>query len=229
MEKNDVKKEVRFMPQGLKIREAAEGDDSKTIEGCAIVFDKETTLWDGKYERVREIIASSCVTKEFLAQQDIKLNLLHERENSIGRNKQGQGTLDLDLREDGLYFSFEVPDCDLGRRAYELVKNGTYTGCSFEFYEQDYTQEQTTLPDGREDILITHTQMKSITALTIAMDPAYEQTSVSAREAQKREVERMQSETDRGQEEQKREKLQREVDRLKREAVKSRNRLVRLY
>ena len=180
------------MPTGLKMREAAEGatEESRVIEGCAVVFNQETILWDGKYERIRETIDPSCITAEFLAEQDIKLNLLHERENSLCRNNKGAGTLQLELREDGLYFSAEMPRCDLGERCLELVKNGTYTGCSFEFFTGAYDEEHTTLPDGREDILIRHTAFEKITALTIAMDPAYEQTSVSARECQKREADK---------------------------------------
>lgn len=184
MDKDKLQHRMRFMPTGMKVREAREGEDeSRVIEGCAIVFNQETTLWDGKYEREREIIAPSCVTAEFLKEQDIKLNLLHDRNSSVARCNKGEGTLVLDIREDGLYFSAEMPKCDLGDRALELVKNGTYSGCSFEFRSKDYTIVETKMPDGREDYMITHTAFESITALTIAMDPAYEQTSVGCREA----------------------------------------------
>lgn len=190
MAKINFKERMRFQPNALEVREK-EGEESRVITGKAIVFNEETVMWDGKYERIREKISPSCITKEFLAQQDIKLNLLHERSSSIARNNKGVGTLKLDLREDGLYFEAEMPKCDLGDRALELVRNKTYTGCSFEFYPKDYTEEVTTLPDGREDILYTHTSFKAVTALTIAMDPAYSTTSVSEREMfQKRESEK---------------------------------------
>lgn len=190
MAKINFNQRMRFQANALEVREK-EGEESRVITGKAIVFSEETVMWDGKYERIREKISPSCITKEFLAQQDIKLNLLHERSSSIARNNKGVGTLKLDLREDGLYFEAEMPKCDLGDRALELVRNKTYTGCSFEFYPKDYTEEVTTLPDGREDILYTHTSFKSVTALTIAMDPAYSTTSVSEREMfQKRESEK---------------------------------------
>lgn len=184
MEKEKILKRARFMPVGLHVREKGEGEElSRIIEGCAIVFNKETVLWDGKYEREREIIAPSCITEKFLKEQDIKLNLLHERNASIARNNKGEGTLILELREDGLYFSAEMPKCDLGDRALELVRNKTYTGCSFEFNAKEYTIDYAKLEDGRDDYLITHTEFESVSALTIAMDPAYEQTSVGCREA----------------------------------------------
>lgn len=197
--KNEEQKRTLFLAEGLQVREANEGEEeSRTIEGCAIVFNRETTLWDGKYYREREMILPSCVTQEFLAQQDIKLNLLHNREDSLCRNNKGVGTLQLELRADGLWFKAEMPKCDLGDRCLELVKNQTYTGCSFEFYPLDYTEEVTTLPDGREDCFIKHSAFKSISALTIAMDPAYTQTSVAAREEyQKRENDRDNEQTQR--------------------------------
>lgn len=191
MDKQKIEKRMRFEAECLEVREAEGDGESRIITGRAIVFNSETTLWDGKYYRDREIIAPSCCTKEFLAAQDIKLNLLHERSQSLCRFNKGVGTLQLDLREDGLYFSAEMPKCDIGDRALELVRNKTYTGCSFEFTPKDYTEEVTPLPDGREDCLLTHTTFEKITALTIAMDPAYEDTTVGVREQmQKRESDR---------------------------------------
>lgn len=78
----------------------------------------------------------------------------------------------------GVSFEFEAPKCDIGDRALALVRSGVYSGCSFEFYPQDYEIEE------REDksVTITHRKFKSLTALTIGMDPAYSSTTVNARE-----------------------------------------------
>lgn len=181
MEININQKRELFTPNTMQVRESQEGKPL-TIEGCAIVFNKETTLYEDEYYRVREVILPSCVTPDFLAKQDVKLNLLHKRSKTIGRNNQGKGTLQMEIREDGLYFSIELPDCDLGRQCYELVKNGTYTGCSFEFMPGDYKRDVTAFPNGGEDVLITHEAFRELSALTVAMDPAYNETEVSARE-----------------------------------------------
>lgn len=185
---NEKKLRSIFRPDALKVREAVKREDgtteeSRIIEGCAIVFDRETTLWDDSWGRDREIISRSCISNEFLATQDVKLNLLHKRDSSVARNNKGVGTLKFNLREDGLYFEAEMPKCDLGDQALELVRNQTYTGCSFEFHPKDYEISRTKLPDGREDCLVTHKTFASLNALTIAMDPAYQETSVSARES----------------------------------------------
>ena len=179
----------RFIATGVEVREG-EGD-SRVLKGKAVCFNEVTTLWDGKYYVEKEIISPTCITEEFLREQDVKLNLLHNRNESIARNNKGVGTLKFELREDGLYWEAEMPKCDLGDRALELVRNKTYTGCSFEFYPEEYTEAVTTLADGREEETVTHTKFRSLTAITIALDPAYQGTSVSEREAyQKRENDR---------------------------------------
>lgn len=179
----------RFIATGVEVREG-EGD-SRVLKGKAVCFNEVTTLWDGKYYVEKEIISPTCITEEFLREQDVKLNLLHNRNESIARNNKGVGTLKFELREDGLYWEAEMPKCDLGDRALELVRNKTYTGCSFEFYPEEYTEAVTTLADGREEETVTHTKFRSLSAITIALDPAYQGTSVSEREAyQKRENDR---------------------------------------
>ena len=179
MKPEDIKLHKRegFTAGGVQLRE--DGEKSNIIEGVAIVTNKETVLWEGSDYREIEIIDPSCLNAEFLREQDIKLNLLHERRDSIARTPN---SLRIDAREDGLHFEADIPDCDLGKRAKALIDNGTYKGCSFEFYAKDYEVSERTAADGKTEYLIRHKAFEKITALTIAMDPAYEQTSVKARE-----------------------------------------------
>lgn len=179
METKEIKLQKRevFNPSAVSLRE--EEGKAGIIEGVAIVTNKETVLWEGSDYREVEIIDPSCLSAEFLEQQDIKLNLLHDRDCTIARTPQ---SLRVFTREDGLHFEADVPDCDLGKRAVALIGNGTYTGCSFEFYAKDYDVSERTAADGKTEYVIRHKAFEKITALTIAMDPAYEQTSVKARE-----------------------------------------------
>ena len=62
------------------------------------------------------------------------------------------------------------------------MRAGVYTGCSFEFYAKDYTVEEVKDQNGDTLTRITHTVFESLLAITIAMDPAYAQTAVNARE-----------------------------------------------
>lgn len=186
----NTKKTILFTLGSLAVREKREGEESNemVIEGEAIVFNQPAVLFDGKYYKEIEIVSPTAITSDFLLKQDVKLNLLHERRDTLARCKQGKGTLTLELKPDGLYFVVRLPDCDLGHRCYELVKNGTYTGCSYEFYSEQYTEKVETLADGREQTTIVHEKFASLNALTIAMDPVYETTTVSLRELQEREA-----------------------------------------
>lgn len=182
MEQNKENK-LRFTPAEIKVREAGTTQGRHIIEGCAIVFNRETTLWDGQYTRLREVIAPTCVDEEFLSAQDVKLNIMHDRTQTIARKTQNnEGKLQLQLREDGLYFSADLPDTEQVRQVVEGIRDKIFTGCSFEFVEGAFSDEVTILPDGREDTLRTQTKFKTLYALTIAMDPAYPQTSVGERE-----------------------------------------------
>ena len=157
-----------------------EGEDKgKVIGGVAIVTEQETVLWEGSDYREIEVIAQSCIAPDFIAKQDMAINLLHNRDESFARTPN---SLRVEPREDGLHFEADVPDCDLGKRAQALTENGTYQGCSFEFYPKDYEVSERKAADGKTEYVIRHTAFEKIVALTLAMNPAYPTTSVGVRE-----------------------------------------------
>lgn len=176
----------RFESGCVHLREKGEGpegeDDGRIIEGCAIVFNRETVLWETATEKVMELVEPSCVTPEWLREQDVKLNMLHDRSLTIARSNKGVGTLHLDVREGGVFFSVTSPRCDVGDRALALVGNQTYTGCSYEFKAGEYDLESRGTVNGQEQWLVRHKKFEKLGALTIAMDPAYSQTDVRTRE-----------------------------------------------
>ena len=161
----------------FSIRESE--DKGKTIEGVAIVTEQETVLWEGSDYREIEVIAQSCIAPDFIAKQDMTINLLHNRDESFARTPN---SLRVESREDGLHFEADVPDCDLGKRAQALTETGTYQGCSFEFYPKDYEVSERKAADGKTEYVIRHTAFEKIVALTLAMNPAYPTTSVGVRE-----------------------------------------------
>ena len=184
---NAKKREIRTIDCQLAIREAAEGQESesRTITGRAIVFNAESEILDDWGERFREVILPEAVTMEFLNTQDVKMNMLHERELTIARCNKGTGSLRMAVDEQGVTFEFEAPKCDIGDRCLEMVRRGDYSGCSFEFYPKDYDVERTKSADGKDVVIVRHRSFEFLPALTIGMDPAYKQTSVNARELDK--------------------------------------------
>lgn len=186
MNTKDIKLQKReIFTQGVQLREA-QGDNSLgIIDGLAVVVDRETVLYEDETERVIESIAPSCLEDEFVREQDIKLNMLHKRDLSFARVPK---SLRVRVEADGLHYEADIPDCDLGKQARALIENGTYTGNSFEFWPMDYIVTERKGADGKNEVCIRHTQFELIDALTIAMDPAYKGTTVSAREAWCREL-----------------------------------------
>ena len=175
------KREIRTIDCQLAIREAAEGQEgeSRTITGRAIVFNAESEMLDDWGYKFREVIKPEAVTMEFLNSQDVKMNMLHDRSLTIARCNKGEGSMRLSVDEQGVSFEFDAPKCDIGDRCLEMVRRGDYSGCSFEFYPEDYDVEER---EGGKDVKIIHKKFRALTALTIGMDPAYKQTTVNARE-----------------------------------------------
>ena len=217
-----TKREIRNLECELAFREASEEASAQgilgTISGRAICFNVESQILDERGQTFREVIAPEAATMEFLNTQDIKINLLHNRELTFGRVKRGvSGNARLSVDREGVNFEVDVPNCDLGIRARELTKAGVYDGCSFEFWPDKYDvkERENNVP------VVRHTKFRAITALTLGMDPAYLHTSLSARElvestdtfkARKAEEDRLQEEKER----EERERIQADMKRRER-------------
>ena len=223
-----TKREIRTLECQLSVREAApdaEGE-SRTIVGRAIVFNAESEILDDWGYKFREVIKPEACSMEFLNSQDVKMNMLHDRSLTIARCNKGVGSMRLAVDEQGVTFEFEAPKCDIGDRCLELVRRGDYSGCSFEFYPEEYDVEER---EGGKDVKIVHRKFRALTSLTIGMDPAYKQTTVNARElwentpggkAALAEEKRLQEEKER----QEREKIEAEMQRRERVLAEIKNR-----
>lgn len=181
----DEKKEIRSGIGGKwkpVLREAAEGSsESRTIEGYAIVFGVESRILSDYWDNYREIIEPGAITEERLKEMDIKMTMYHNREKILARSTNGEGTLKLTVDDVGVKYSFEAPNTVDGDTALELVKRGDLSGSSFMFW----TDERNVSYERRsDDIMLRRVKtIGMIYDMTIAADPAYEQTTVAAREA----------------------------------------------
>lgn len=183
---NKEKQEIRSGIGGKwkpVFREAAEGGgESRTIEGYAIVFGVESRILSDYWDNYREIIEPGAITEERLKGMDIKMTMYHNREKILARSIKGEGTLKLTVDEVGVKYSFDAPNTVDGDTALELVKRGDLSGSSFMFW----TDEKIGVSyEKRSDGMMLR-RVKTIGMIydmTIAADPAYEQTTVAAREA----------------------------------------------
>lgn len=177
------KREIRNLDCELSYREATPEEFTEgklgTITGRAIVFNSESKVIDEHGQTFREVIAPEAASLEWLNTQDIKINMLHQRELTFGRCKRGEsGNARISVDAEGVNVEVDIPNCDLGIRARELTKAGVLDGMSFEFWPDKYDIQERE----HEPMLIRHTHFRAITALTLGMDPAYQHTSLSVRE-----------------------------------------------
>lgn len=181
------KKEIRSIAELPVILRDAEGMETRTIEGYAVVFESRS-----EYLGFYETISRGALTEELINQSDVVMLYNHDTNQILARSVNGEGTLKLSLDDHGLKFSFEAPNTTVGNDVLELVRRGDLTGCSFAFSvdPSDPNAEKWSEEEG-----VMHRYIHQIAALydcSIVTYPAYLDTNVQARakeEAQKIEAE----------------------------------------
>lgn len=157
-------------------------DESRTIEGYAVVFNERSlVMYDPREKKIfTEVIKPGAITEGLLQRSDVKALLEHNRERLLARSNKGQGTLTLILDERGLKYRFEAPNTPDGNFAREMIKRGDISGSSFAFraYSKDATS-WTKEPDGTW--LRTVNVIDDLRDVTITSDPAFTGTQVSTR------------------------------------------------
>lgn len=164
-----------------KLREV-NGQSTRIIEGYAAVFNvlSEVILdYEEDNYMFREVITPTAITQERLKRYDIKMTMFHNREKLLARSRYGAGSLTLSVDDTGLKFSAEMPNTDLGNEALEMVKRGDIVGASFAYLN---SKDGVTWSYEGEVPTRTVTDIIDIKDVTLAIDPAFNQTSVSLRE-----------------------------------------------
>lgn len=186
------KKRTIAIVSGLRIREATDGAESRTIEGYALKFGVRSRLLCDWWNNYYEVLEPGCVTREMLDKQDIKLTMFHDRQLVLARSNKGNGTLSYEVDKVGVKFWAEMPHTVDGDKALELVSRGDIAGCSF-IYSTDEDDSENAVSyerldekgDDGEDILLRHVKrIDNVYDFTITTDPAYEQTDISKREVE---------------------------------------------
>ena len=190
-------KQTRFIPVeecGLHVREAADGQsESRRVEGRPIIFgvrSRNLTPWSDT-RVVYEILEPGCLSPELMQRSDVLLNINHSTKvtDIMGRCRNGNGTLELTLRDLHVEMGCELPKTNCANDTLELIKRGDISGMSFAFNddwqdsENGVSYERTNETVDGKEVWLRH--VKKITELhdvAIVTNPAYEQTSVATRE-----------------------------------------------
>lgn len=151
---------------------ASEDASQPRIEGRAVVYDQTIDL--GFF---RERVAKGAFTRAISEQQDIRFLVNHSPDQLLGRTKSGTLTISQDDR--GVNFSCLMPDTQLGKDTYTLIKRGDLSQCSFGFV---VTQESVSYDDdGTALRTIEDLNCFDLSAVCYA---AYPTTNVQARSAE---------------------------------------------
>lgn len=187
-----LKKRTIAVMADLRIREAADGGESRVIEGYALKFGVRSRLLCDWWDTYYEVLEPGCITRDTLDKQDIKLTMFHDRHLILARSNKGSGTLNYDVDTVGVRFWAEMPHTIDGDKALELIGRGDIVGCSFSYSTDESDSENAVSyerinekTENGDDILLRHVKrIDNVYDFALAIDPAYEQTTVSRREVE---------------------------------------------
>ena len=167
-----MEKEIRNL-QGNTVRK---GDSSsRTVEGTAIVFNSDSQDM-GYVER----IMNGAVDEEVVRRSDIFCYLNHDSSRGVlARSRYGEGSLKITIQDDGLHYSFEAPNTELGNELLSYLERGEITTSSFAFTVADGGDKWYRDNNGvlRRDIY----KIDKLYDVSPVWVPAYEATSCSKR------------------------------------------------
>lgn len=170
-----MERQVRSIPTEFKTREDGE---NLCIEGYFAVFDSTYEIGAGMSESIREGAFTSSMAN------DVRALINHDTTLVLGRTKAGT----LQLRQDtrGLWGHIDINPNDVdAMNLYERVKRGDVDQCSFGF---DIRSEDTEIKDdGSIHWTLTDIDLHEVSCCTF---PAYKETSISAREHDRDEIQK---------------------------------------
>jgi HK97 family phage prohead protease len=148
------------------------------VEGMPVVFEQSTVLAEIDGVKFYEVIDRNAFNETKM--DDVVLNIDHSGKPAA---KTKNGTLELRLSDDGLFISADLSKNATGRELYEDIQNKFFEKMSFAFTvrEEEYDKKTRTRRIMKIDRLF------DVSAVTF---PAYNQTSIMARDSFAMELEK---------------------------------------
>lgn len=152
------------------------GEDSRTVEGYALLFDTDSQPmgWSGDWvERIAPGALDGVLEKS-----DILCVLNHDESRGVlARWRRGAGSLTLEVDDKGLRYSFDAPNTALGDELLEGIRRGDISASSFAFTVEDEEWVKRG-NDSYERIIKRFGQLFDVSPV---YRPAYEDTTVAVR------------------------------------------------
>jgi len=125
--------EKRFIDEPVEVREITNDKGTNSyIVGRGIVFNKWSQVLtaerpDGtRFQFIEKI--------EPRAMDGVDLsNVVSMVNHKLTLGKRSKGTMDVEIKEDGVYYTTLIPNTTVGQDARENIKNGNLEGSSFQF------------------------------------------------------------------------------------------------
>lgn len=169
-----MEKEIRNL--GNIIIRAMEGEQSRHVEGYALMFDTQS-----EYLGFYETISRSAITQELVDSCDVFACFNHDMNKVLARSNNGQGSLKLTVDNVGLKYEFDAPNTSLGDELIEYLTRGDINKSSFAFYIDPLDEEAEVWESKDGTYFRTINKIAEIVDVSPVWQPAYSATSVSKR------------------------------------------------
>ena len=157
------------------------GSDNVYLDGYAAVFNQQTTLYDGQFDVVREVIDPGAFDNVLSANPDVHLLIGHNLDLPMARTGVN---LELGADTHGLHVRAKLnPKITYVADLVENMRDGVVDQMSFAFtVPQDGSEyTDTELSDGRVETLRRITRIGELYDVTVTPQGAYSQTSAAIR------------------------------------------------
>lgn len=172
--RNIIMKELRQINSQFKTN-----DEDRMVEGYGAVFESPS-----QYIGWTEIIHRGAITEDTIKESDVFAKFNHNDDKVLARSNKGNGSLLLEIDDNGLRYMFEAPNTALGNELLEYLHRGDITQSSFAFSvdANDPKAQRWYKKDGMiyRDIY----KIDKLYDVSPVFQPAYESTSCSARFAE---------------------------------------------
>ena len=144
-------------------------EENKIVEGRAVVFEQPTVLFEVDGIKFYEVIDRNAFNNA-----NMKDVVFVENHEGTPGARTRNNTLQLEIRDDGLYSRADLSKSSKGPSIYSDIKNGIYDRMSFSFTVRKDSYDKAT----RTRKILEIDRLFDVSVVTF---PAYEQTSISAR------------------------------------------------
>ncbi len=169
----DVERRAFAGPVELRVSGAGQ---KRTLVGYAALYDAPSQDLGGFVE----VIRAGAFDRAIAENQDVMARAEHDTRLLLG--KRSSGTLRLTVDSKGLKYEVDVPDTQPGRDTMTLVERGDVSGSSFAFLVAEDGDRWGKTADGRALRELLDLDLVDVAPTA---NPAYLQTSVSARDLEK--------------------------------------------